>query len=115
MTTKTSDPIASAKQKSGEQVASVEECAAVLLRTVQQIRQEHGLAANEEASLYVTDVPIVHSTLAEYRDEIMEKANLVDIVPVNVKAGNPMPEALPQVECQIGDESVTVALERQGD
>ena len=91
-------------------MTSVEECAAVLIRTIQQLREENDIA-DEEVSLYVTDAPIVHSTLLEYQDEVMEKANLVNIVQVNVKAGNPMPEALPQVDCKIGDDLVTIALE----
>ncbi|MEZ4711728.1 MAG: hypothetical protein R3A44_31340 [Caldilineaceae bacterium] len=101
------------EQQQNKDIESVEECAAILIRTIEQLRQDNGVPDEEEVSLYVTDAPIVHSTLSEYEEEIMQKANLVDVVQVNIKAGTPMPEALPQVDCQIGDDTVTIAIERQ--
>lgn len=98
---------------SADNVASVEECADVLVRTVQQLRNENNISQEEQVSLYVTDAPLIHSTLSEFKDKIKEQAKLVDVVQVNPKAGIPMPEALPQVDCEIGDERVTVAVERQ--
>ncbi|MCB0100087.1 MAG: hypothetical protein KDE46_30355 [Caldilineaceae bacterium] len=99
--------------QSSKNVTSVEDCATILVGLIQQLRQDNGVPENEEVSLYVTDVPIVHSTLSEYEDEIIKKANLVDVVQVNMKAGNPMPETLPHVERQIGNDTVTIAIERQ--
>lgn len=113
MSIKDSNPNASVMRRPSHEVVTVEECAALLIRTIQQLREENDVPEDEEVSLYVTDAPIVHSTLSEYEDDIMEKANLVDVVQVNVKAGNPMPEALSQVDRMIGDDLVTVAIEKQ--
>lgn len=93
----------------------VEECASVLVLTVQKLRNENNISEDEEVSLYVTDAPIVHSTLSEYREDIMQKANLVDIVQVNIKAGTPMPAMIPQIECTIGDDEVTIGIDQQAD
>lgn len=101
------------EQQQSKDITSVEECAAILIRTIGQLRQDNGVPDKEEVSLYVTDAPIVHSTLSEYKEDMMQKANLVDVVQVNIKAGTPMPDALPQVERQIGDDHVTIAIERQ--
>lgn len=106
------DPIAAADTPAGKDVMSVEECAQVLISTVKDLRSENGLSEGE-VTLYLIDAPLIHSTLSEYREEIMEKASLVAIVQVNEEAGVPMPEAIPQVEKQIGDDIVTVGIQEQ--
>lgn len=102
----------STKQPRSANINSVEECKTFLINTIQQLRKDNQIGKSEEVSLYVTDVPLVHSTIAEYEGDIKRSANLVDIVQVNVKAGNPMPAALPHVDCEIGEDEVTIALER---
>ncbi|MEZ4682657.1 MAG: hypothetical protein R2932_51465 [Caldilineaceae bacterium] len=113
MTAGNANSMTSAKQPSNGQTISVEECVDILQRTVTKLRRDQGISAKEQVSLYVTDAPIIHSTLSEYGNKIKENANLTDIVQVNIKAGNPMPEALPQVECTLGDDEVTVAIQQQ--
>jgi len=93
-------------------ITSVETCKTFLVDTVEQLRTDNNISADEKVSLYVTDVPIIHSTIAEYESEIKEQAHLVDVVQVNIKAGNPMPKALAQVDCTIGEDEVTIAIEQ---
>lgn len=76
-------------------VVSTEECAEVIIRTVEQLRDEAGLAADQEISIYVTDAQLIRSTFAEKGDYIRDRTHAVDVVRVNVKAGNPMPAHLP--------------------
>jgi hypothetical protein len=107
-----------AKQQYGQQkgramtteqaeVLSTEECAAVLIDTVKQLRAEAGIAENQAISLYVPNAQLIRSTLAERGDEIRRQINAVDVVQVNVRAGIPMPAHIPQVELHNLDESPT--------
>lgn len=102
MTTKGSNAV----DKQAE-VLSTEECAEVIIRTVEQLRDEAGIAADQEISLYVTDAQLIRSTLAEKGDYIRERTHAVDVVRVNVKAGNPMPAHLPQMELHNLDQGPT--------
>lgn len=88
-------------------VVSTEECAEVIIRTVEQLRDEAGLAADQEISIYVTDAQLIRSTFAEKGDYIRDRTHAVDVVRVNVKAGNPMPAHLPQVELHNLDQGPT--------
>lgn len=89
------------------QVLSIDECAEVIIRTVDQLRNEAGLSADQEISIYVTDAQLIRSTLAEKGDYIRKRTHAVDVVRVNVKAGNPMPAHLPQVELHNLDQGPT--------
>lgn len=89
------------------QVLSTDECAEVIIRTVEQLRDEAGISTEQEISLYVTDAQLIRSTLAEKGDYIRERTHAVDVVRVNVKAGNPMPAHLPQVELHNLDQGPT--------
>lgn len=94
------------------EVLSTAECAEVIIRTVAQLRTEAGLADDQEISIYVTDAQLIRSTLAERGDYIREKTHAVDVVRTNVKAGNPMPAHLPQVELHtLNDGPATIAIE----
>lgn len=90
-----------------DQVLSTDDCAEVIIRTVEQLRDEVGLAADREISIYVTDAQLIRSTLAEKGDYIRERTHAVDVVRVNVKAGNPMPAHIPQVELHNLDQGPT--------
>ncbi|MFZ4661140.1 MAG: hypothetical protein ACOYNY_29275 [Caldilineaceae bacterium] len=89
------------------EVLSTEECTAVLIDTVKQLRAEAGIAENQAISLYVPNAQLIRSTLAERGDEIRRQINAVDVVQVNVRAGIPMPAHIPQVERHNLDESPT--------
>lgn len=101
MTTK---PASTDEQKP---VLSTDECAETIIRIVNQLRNEVGLAANQEISIYVTDAQLIRSTFAEKGDYIRTQTHAVDVVRVNVKAGNPMPAHLPQVELHNLDQGPT--------
>lgn len=95
------------------EITSVEQCAELLIDHVEQLRQEQNIADDEEISIYVTDVPLVHSMLAEYGARVEKVTNATDIIQVNIKAGNPMPENLPHHEIGVfSKEPVTVAIEQ---
>ena len=95
------------------EVLTIEECAEVIINTVQQLRSQAGIADDQEISIYVTDTQMIRSTLGEMGDHIREQTNAVDVVRVNVKAGNPMPAHLPQVELHnLDDGPATIAIEK---
>lgn len=96
-----------------KEVESVEQCAEIIIDHVKQLRQEQGFGDGENVSIYITDVPLVHSTLSEYSDKIEKATGASDIVQVNVQAGNPMPEDLPRHEITVfSKEPVVVAIEK---
>lgn len=102
----------SSNGKRDKEILSVEECAAAIIQYVEQLRADADLTDDQEISIYVTDVPLIHSTLSEKGDYIRQKTNAVDIVQVNVKAGEPMPAHLPQVEVHHFDRGpATIAIE----
>lgn len=96
----------------GEEINSVEQCAELLIDHVKQLRQEQNIADDEKISIYVTDVPLVHSTLSKLSSRIESATNAADIVQVNLQAGNPMPKDLPQHQIHVfSEEPVIVAIE----
>jgi hypothetical protein len=102
---KSSNPSSEQDAQNEHEVLSIDECADVIIHTVEQLRAEAGFADDQTISIFVTDVPLIRSTLAEKDDYIREKTNAVDVVRVNVKAGIPMPAHLPQMEMHNLDES----------
>jgi len=98
-----------------QEITSVEQCAELLIDHVQQLRQEQNLDDDEQVSIYITDVPLVHSTIAEYGRRLEQATNAADIVQVNLQAGNPMPKDLPHHQIgRFSKEPVTVAIEHSG-
>ncbi len=113
MTTQTMQSNTSTKAKDDQEITSVERCAELLIDHVQQLRQEQNLTDEEEISIYITDVPLVHSTISEYGSRLKEATNATDIVQVNIKAGNPMPKNLPHHQIgRFSKEPVTVAIDQ---
>jgi len=93
-------------------INSVKECADVLVQSVTQIRKDNDISESQDISIYVIDTPIVHSTIVQFDKYIKEQTNAHRIVQVNIDAGTPMPEALPQLEVTIGDDPVVIAVEQ---
>ena len=109
----TSHQSSSDQANNQNEVLSIEECAEVIIQTVQQLRSEAGFADDQDISIYVTDAQMIRSTLGEMGDYIREQTHAVDVVRVNVKAGNPMPAHLPQVEVHnLDDGPATIAIEK---
>jgi hypothetical protein len=48
----------------------------------------------------------------QFGEYIQERTNAHSIVQVNIDVGNPMPDALPQIEVTIGDDPVVTAVEQ---
>lgn len=88
-----------------QEVLSIDACAEAIIQTVTQLRSEAGLVEDQAISIYVTEVPLIRSTLNQKEEYIREKTNAVDVVRVNVKAGIPMPAYIPQMEMHNLDES----------
>lgn len=104
------------KAPQSTEVLSVEDAAELLVHYVNQLRAEAGIDEDTEISLYVTSVPLIHSTLTEMGDYIREQTNAIDIVQVDVKAGNPMPAHLPQIEVHEFDQGpASIGIDAQGD
>jgi len=86
-----------------------------IVRSIQQLRQEQGIANEQPIATYVTNTEVVRSVLKQYQDYIEEQTNTADLVQVNVDAGNPMPEELPQTELHVGDQTITIAISESGE
>ena len=91
---------------------SVKACADILVESVNQIRKDNDISEDQDISIYVIDAPIVHSAIAQFGEHIQERTNAHSIVQVNLDVGNPMPDALPQIEVIIGDDPVVIAVEQ---
>ena len=91
---------------------SVKECADILVKSVNQIRKDNDISENQDISIYVIDAPIIHSAVAQFGEYIQERTHAHSIVQVNIDVGNPMPDALPQIEVTIGDDPVVIAVEQ---
>ena len=99
-----------------DEALSVEEAAELLIQYVNQLRDQAGLDDDHEITIYVTDVKLLHSTLAEMGDYIREQTNALSIVQVNSEAGNPMPAHLPQLEVHEFDQGpATIGIDPQGE
>lgn len=92
--------------------AALKEYADQIVGAIQQLRRDQKIADTEPISVYVTDAEVVRSLLKQYRSYIEEKTNTVDLVEVNLDAGNPMPENLTKADFEIGDQEVSVAIEK---
>jgi hypothetical protein len=91
---------------------SIKECVDILVQSVNQIRKDNNISENKDISIYVIDAPIVHSAVTQFGKHIQEQTNAHSIVQVNLDVGNPMPDALPQIEVTIGDDPVVIAVEQ---
>ncbi|GEM_PF-1697419 len=99
-----------------DEILSVEKCAEMLIQYVNQLRTESGVDPDQAISIYVTNVPLIRSTFTAMGDYIREQTNAIDVVQVNVKAGNPMPAHLPQIEVHEFDQGpATIAIDAQGE
>ena len=86
-----------------------------LVLRIQQLRKEQGIADEQPISVYVINTEVVRSVLKQYRAYIEEQTNTADLVQVNVDAGNPLPEELPQTELHVGDQTITIAISESGE
>jgi hypothetical protein len=82
-----------------------------IVREIEQLRQESGIG-DERVALYITDTPLVRGILHEYGDEIRQSVNAVNIVQVDVNAGIPQPEEHPHRTFALGEDQVTISMEK---
>lgn len=95
-----------------ETIGDLKEHAQALVDCITQLRQQESLGDGDEIATYVIDTPLVHKVLDRFGDSIEEQTNTVDLVQVDLTAGNPMPEGIRQSEIQIGQDAVTVGISR---
>jgi hypothetical protein len=88
----------------------IQEYKEVIEREVERLRQASGV--NDRIALYITDTPLVRGILHEYADEMSQSLNVVNIVQVEVNAGIPSPEVHPNRTFTLGEDKVTIALEK---
>jgi superfamily I DNA and RNA helicase len=82
-----------------------------IVQQIQQLRQESGIK-NDRIALYITDTPLVRGILHEYADEIRQTVNAANIVQVDVDAGIPQPEEHPHHTFPLGEDKVTISIEK---
>jgi len=78
-----------------------------LVRRIQQLRKDAGLAISDRITLYVSDSPLTAGLLAAYGDYIKEETLAVDLVQ------NGVPGDLPQARFVLGESDVTVGLRKR--
>ena len=88
----------------------IQEYKGVIVREVERLRQASGV--NDRIALYITDTPLVRGILHEHADEMSQSLNVVNIVQVDVNAGIPSPEVHPNRTFTLGEDKVTIALEK---
>jgi superfamily I DNA and RNA helicase len=82
-----------------------------IVQQIQQLRQESGIK-NDRIALYITDTPLVRGILHQYADEIRQTVNAANIVQVDVDAGIPQPEEHPNHTFPLGEDKVTISIEK---
>ncbi|MBX3010925.1 MAG: isoleucine--tRNA ligase [Caldilineaceae bacterium] len=77
-----------------------------LVRRIQQLRKDAGLEISDRITLYVSASPLTAGILAAYGDYVKDETLTVDLV------RNGVPSELPQASFELGDDQVTVALQK---
>ena len=103
---------ANKKNPAADAEAALKAYADQLVSCIQQLRRDQHIADAEPISVYVTNTEAIRSLLKQFRSYVEEQTNTVDLVAVNNDAGNPMPENLPKTEFDIGDQEVSIAIEK---
>jgi len=109
------DKMATNKTNQASPAIDMKDYADKLVRCIQQLRQEQGIADQQPISTYMTNTEVVRSVLKQYRPYIEEQTNTADLVQVNPDAGNPLPQDLPQAELHVGDQTITIAISESGE
>ena len=77
-----------------------------LVRRIQQLRKDAGLAISDRITLYVSDSGVTASLLANYGNYVQEETLTTQLVQ------NGVPSAVEQVNFELGGGEVTVGLAR---
>ena len=83
-----------------------------MVRRIQQLRKDAGLAISDRIVTYITTSPTVHQVLEDFGDYIHEETLTVDLVQVHPERGESLPRGLPSVTFRLGEEEVSVAIRK---
>ena len=83
-----------------------------MVRRIQQLRKDAGLAISDRIVTYITTSPTVHQVLEDFGDYIHEETLTVDLVQVHPERGESLPQGLPSVTFRLGEEEVSVAIRK---
>ncbi|MFN8489306.1 MAG: hypothetical protein U0350_17115 [Caldilineaceae bacterium] len=92
--------------------ANLKQYADDVIHCIQELRHEKNFSDSEPIAAYVTNTEVMRSLLKQYRSYIEEKANIADLVQVNIDAGNPMPDNVAKKELDIGDQEIIIGIDR---
>ena len=81
-----------------------------LVRRIQQLRKDAGLAISDRIVTYVADSDLMHAVLAHFGAYVREETLSVEIVQLHLAQGDAVPENLPQAAFDLDGRSVTVAI-----
>ena len=92
-----------------------------LVRRIQQLRKDAALAISDRIVTYVADFAndntvgdgLVHEILAHFGGYVREETLTVDLVQIHAGQGNTIPQHLPQVNFELGESQVTIAVARK--
>ncbi len=83
-----------------------------MVRRIQQLRKDAGLAISDRIVNYITTYPTVHQVLEDFGDYIHEETLTVDLVQLHPERGESLPQELPSTTFRLGEEEVSVAIRK---
>ena len=81
-----------------------------LVRRIQQLRKDAGLAISDRIVTYVADSDLMHAVLAHFGAYVRDETLTVDLVQLHQAQGDGVPENLPQASFDLDGKLVTVAI-----
>jgi isoleucyl-tRNA synthetase len=81
-----------------------------LVRRIQQLRKDAGLAISDRIVTYVADSDLMHAVLAHFGAYVREETLSVDLVQLHLEQGDVVPDNLPQASFDLDGRLVTVAI-----
>jgi hypothetical protein len=102
--------VAGQSSNADQKLADLKSHADTLIKHVQGLRAESGIAGDQQVALYVMATPLVRGILKQHEDFVKSATNSIDIVQVDDDAGQPMPETIPHKEIYLGEEAVVIGV-----
>jgi isoleucyl-tRNA synthetase len=84
-----------------------------LVRRIQQLRKDAGLAISDRIVTYVADGGILHEVLEHFGRYVREETLTVDLVQVHPSRGRSIPTHLPHASFELGKAEVSIAVAKK--
>jgi isoleucyl-tRNA synthetase len=84
-----------------------------LVRRIQQLRKDAGLAISDRIVTYVADGGILHEVLEHFGRYVREETLTVDLVQVHPSRGRSIPTHLPHASFELGEGEVSIAVAKK--